>query len=212
MKKNLSKDGIPFIEEIIVEKVHEDAIVPVYKTFGDSGMDVYAIRNVFVMPGENVLVPTGLKIGIPDHPYAALGYRWEMQARPRSGVSLKTFVRVSNSPGTIDNYYMKEVGIIISNINASKYELFSDNGAISLEEKMVDWVINLEGDRISLKELGYESLSVPYGTYFITKGDRYAQLVFNEIIRPINVIEGKLEDYFDLSRDRGSGFGGTGLR
>lgn len=210
--ENISKSGIPFIENLIVEKVHKDAVVPVYKTFGDSGMDIYAIYDTFIHPGENILIPTGLKFGIPNHPLEALGYRWEMQARPRSGVSLKTFIRVSNSPGTIDNYYMDEVGIIISNINPPRYELASDNGAIVLEEKMVNWAYNLSGKKVLLKDLGYENTTVPYGTYFIEKGDRYAQIVFNEVVRPTNIIEGKLEDYFSKDRHRGSGFGGTGLK
>lgn len=65
------------------------------------------------MPGETVLVGTGLSFEIP------LGF--ELQVRPRSGMSLKTKLRVSNSPGTIDSDYRGEVKIIIDNIGHSPY-------------------------------------------------------------------------------------------
>jgi dUTP pyrophosphatase len=203
---------IPLMENLIIEKLNEDAIVPVYKTDGDSGMDVHALTDRFIYPGENVQMELGLKFGIPDHPLHKFGYRWEMQARPRSGVSLNTFLRVSNSPGTIDNFYMEEVSVIMSNTNPPKMCLTLDKGAISLEEKMVDWVYDLKGNIIYMKDLGFEEIVVPYGSYFIAKGERFAQIVFNEVIRPREITVGKLEEHFNVDRHRGSAFGGTGIK
>lgn len=53
------------------------------------------------------MVGTGLRVKVPE------GY--EMQIRPRSGLSVDTKLRVANSPGTIDNDYRGEVGVILYN-------------------------------------------------------------------------------------------------
>lgn len=84
--------------------------LPQYETSGASGMDAKAnldVPQIEVRPGEIVLVPTGLYVEIP------MGL--EIQARPRSGLSYKTKMRVSNSPGTIDSCYRGEIKIIMEN-------------------------------------------------------------------------------------------------
>lgn len=76
-----------------VEKMVENAILPTYANPGDAGADIYASSSVSIKPHSTVLIPTGLKVAIPE------GY--EIQIRPRSGLSLKTSLRVANAPGTI---------------------------------------------------------------------------------------------------------------
>lgn len=51
-------------------------------------------------PGARALIPTGLRIGLPE---PMDGYRAECQVRPRSGLSLKKGITVLNTPGTIDS-------------------------------------------------------------------------------------------------------------
>ena len=94
--------GIP------VEFCHEDAKMPQYAHVSDSGMDVYALEDLTVHPGETVLVPTGLKVALPP------GY--EIQVRPKSGRALKTKLRIANTPGTIDSGYRDEIKVIIENV------------------------------------------------------------------------------------------------
>ena len=93
---------------IPVEFCNPDAKMPEYAHMSDSGLDVYAVEDVRINPGETVLVKTGLKVAIP------IGY--ELQVRPKSGRALKTKMRVANTPGTIDAGYRDEIGIIIDNI------------------------------------------------------------------------------------------------
>lgn len=95
--------------KVYIEKCHEDAVIPSYAKSGDAGMDVYAIEDVILMPGETDIVPIGIKVAIPD------GY--ELQVRPRSGLSLKTSLRVANAPGTIDSGYRDEICVIMTNIS-----------------------------------------------------------------------------------------------
>lgn len=93
---------------IPIEYCRENAKMPTYAHLTDSGMDVYALEDITIAPGETKLVPTGLKVAIPS------GY--ELQVRPKSGRCLKTKLRVANTPGTIDAGYRDEIGVIIDNI------------------------------------------------------------------------------------------------
>lgn len=93
---------------IPLEYCRECAKMPTYAHLTDSGMDIYALEDITIAPGETKLVPTGLKVAIPA------GY--ELQVRPKSGRCLKTKLRVANTPGTIDAGYRDEIGIIVDNI------------------------------------------------------------------------------------------------
>jgi len=95
--------------KVYFEKLRDDVKLPDYKNDGDAGMDVYLPDHVKIDSGMTKLVPLGFKVAIPK------GY--ELQVRPRSGLSLKTKLRVANSPGTIDSGYRDEVGVILENID-----------------------------------------------------------------------------------------------
>lgn len=86
-----------------------DLALPAYATDGAAGLDVVAAvtGTVTLGPGERRLIPTGIAIALPP------GY--EAQARPRSGLALKHGIALVNSPGTIDEDYRGEVGIILIN-------------------------------------------------------------------------------------------------
>ncbi len=83
--------------------------LPSYATAGAAGMDlIAAIRDpISVQPGERALIPTGLTIALPP------GY--ELQIRPRSGLALRHGITLPNSPGTIDEDYRGEIGVILLN-------------------------------------------------------------------------------------------------
>lgn len=93
---------------IPLEYCREGAKMPTYAHLTDSGMDIYALEDITIAPGETKLIPTGLKVAIPA------GY--ELQIRPKSGRCLKTKLRVANTPATIDAGYRDEIGVIIDNI------------------------------------------------------------------------------------------------
>ena len=94
---------------IKVEKLYENVVLPEYKTSGAAAFDFESLVDVIINPNETKIIPTGLAFEIPE------GY--ELQVRPRSGLSAKTKLRVSNSPGTIDSDYRGEVCIILDNIS-----------------------------------------------------------------------------------------------
>lgn len=94
-------------------KVHPDAVLPSYAHPGDAGMDVRSVADLEIAPGARALVPTGLVMALPS------GY--EAQVRPRSGLALKRGVTVLNTPGTIDEGYRGEVGVILANFGDAPF-------------------------------------------------------------------------------------------
>jgi dUTP pyrophosphatase len=103
--------------EVFAEICREGAVLPSYARPGDAGMDVCAAEDTVIMPGQTVVIPTGLKLAVPE------GY--EIQVRPRSGISLNTPLRLSNSPGTIDSGYRNELGIIMTNCPDFRWNFLS---------------------------------------------------------------------------------------
>lgn len=93
--------------------------LPVYATSGAAGADVRANfedrQGVTLSCGERALVPTGLRMAIPN------GY--EVQVRPRSGLALKHGITLPNSPGTIDSDYRGPLGVIVQNTGADPFEI-----------------------------------------------------------------------------------------
>lgn len=73
----------------------------------DAAFDVRANMHVRIPPNGRALIKTGLHLDIPP------GY--EVQVRPRSGIANKHGITVLNSPGTIDEHYVDECGVIIIN-------------------------------------------------------------------------------------------------
>lgn len=89
--------------------------LPSYETSGASGMDLRANETKKIYPGETTTVGTGL--------YVEMAPALEMQIRPRSGLSLKTKLRVANAPGTIDSCYRGEIRIILENTGVEPIEV-----------------------------------------------------------------------------------------
>jgi len=74
-----------------------------------AGMDLRAAvpEPVSIPPGGFAVVPTGLRMAVPE------GY--EGQVRPRSGLAANHGVTLVNAPGTIDADYRGEVRIVLIN-------------------------------------------------------------------------------------------------
>ena len=172
------------IVRIPIELCHPDAKIPTYANATDAGMDIYALEDITIKPGETVLVKTGLKVAIP------VGY--EIQVRPKSGRALKTKMRVANSPGTIDSGYRDEIGIIIDNIEPPIKD-------ITYTSELVD------GKPV------YTITSILHGSdMFITKGEKFAQLVLSE--KPKAAFY-EVDSVSKIENDgRKGGFGSTGLK
>ncbi|MFN8369706.1 MAG: dUTP diphosphatase [Bacteriovoracaceae bacterium] len=93
--------------------------LPSYASPSAAGMDIRANLGtdsvMTIAPFERVLVPTGFSLEIPEG--------FEVQIRPRSGLSLKTGLMVVNAPGTIDADYRGEIKIILGNISMTEVKI-----------------------------------------------------------------------------------------
>ena len=101
--------------EIKILKLNQSAIIPDYAHSEDAGLDLFAIEEKEILPGETQLINTGIAIALP------IGT--EAQIRPRSGLALKHSVTVLNSPGTIDAGYRGEIGIILINHGKKSFQI-----------------------------------------------------------------------------------------
>lgn len=103
--------------KVLIQRLpHAEGLpLPAYATEGAAGMDLLAARAITVPPGGRALVPTGLCIALPE------GY--EMQVRPRSGLALKHGITLPNAPGTVDEDYRGEVGVILLNTGSEPFEI-----------------------------------------------------------------------------------------
>lgn len=93
--------------------------LPAYETTGAAGADLRANftdrQPVMLAPGARTLIPTGLRLAIPDG--------FEVQLRPRSGLALKHGLTLPNSPGTIDSDYRGPLGVIVQNGGNTAFEI-----------------------------------------------------------------------------------------
>lgn len=127
--------------QVPIELCHDKAKIPQYAHVSDSGLDVYALEDVTIHPGETVLVPTGIKVALPP------GY--ELQVRPKSGRALKTKLRVANTPGTIDQGYRDEIKVIVENIEAPIKDItIDDEGKVTSVLYGSDYFIG-EGEKFA---------------------------------------------------------------
>ena len=106
------------LDVAITRMPHAEGLdLPAYETSASAGMDLRAAvppdEPVTLDPGERDLLPTGLKISLPE------GY--EGQVRPRSGLAYRDGVTVLNSPGTIDADYRGEVKVLLVNHGAEPF-------------------------------------------------------------------------------------------
>lgn len=96
-------------KSIGVELVHENAKVPTYAYPSDSGFDLKSTKEIIIPPFGRALVPTGLKLSIPEE--------HEIQVRPKSGLAINMGLTVLNTPGTVDSGYVGEIQVIVFNTN-----------------------------------------------------------------------------------------------
>lgn len=91
--------------------------LPQYATPLSAGLDLRANLEapITLQPMERRLVPTGLRIALPE------GY--EAQVRPRSGLALKHGITLLNTPGTIDADYRGEIGVIMVNLSIEPFTI-----------------------------------------------------------------------------------------
>ncbi|HEY8350041.1 MAG TPA: aminotransferase [Clostridia bacterium] len=199
-------------------KVWGEGRIPQYASNHAAGCDLFATMDMTIRPGETRIMPLDFSMAIDTD--------LEAQIRPRSGLSLRTELRIPNSPGTIDSDYRDTVGIIIQNT----YNIANLPYQVAVNPKLLDELrenyeeidlgtylgrhcgselTNAEPLALLDQKIYIDKQGNPYGTIYIKKGERIAQMVFCEFKRAEFVPH---PDPRSIGEDRGGGFGHTGSR
>ncbi len=101
--------------QLRVKRLSSSATLPARAHPADAGLDLRSAVDLDIPPGETRLVGTGLALELPPGT--------EAQVRPRSGLALTHSVTVLNTPGTIDEGYRGEVGVILINHGHRVFEV-----------------------------------------------------------------------------------------
>jgi len=137
------------MKKVEVKVVREKNVtLPKYETEGSAGLDVRAniIEPIVLKSLERVLIPTGLKIAIPE------GY--EVQVRPRSGLAIKHGITMLNSPGTIDSDYRGEIKVIAVNLSNETYTIEPNERIAQLVLNKVEQIELVEVDELDATNRG----------------------------------------------------------
>jgi len=120
--------------------------LPEYKTRGASGMDLKSTIDLEIKPFERVLVPTGLYIELP--------WNFEVQIRSRSGRALKDGLVVLNSPGTVDEDYRGEIGVILMNVSRNPISIKRGESIAQAVLTKISKIRFIETDKLSDTQRG----------------------------------------------------------
>jgi dUTP pyrophosphatase len=98
--------------ELKVKRIHPDAKIPVYGHPGDAGMDLFAVVDRDLGPGQVFAVPTGIQVAVPA---GFVGLIWD-----KSGISLKGVHRLA---GVVDAGYRGEVQVVMINLGEGAFPI-----------------------------------------------------------------------------------------
>lgn len=174
-------------------EVLPDGMEPYHANDTDAGYDLFATETVFLPPGRSHIMPVGIKVAVPE------GY--EIQIRPRSGISSKVALRIANSPGTVDAGYRDEIGVILYNEGSPT--------ATGMNSPTGHFPVGIDGSRYSFTGLDpVTEGELPADTIVIQRGDRIAQMVIAKVVRAAFV---RVDDVRGIEGGRNGGFGSTGV-
>jgi dUTP pyrophosphatase len=120
-------------------QLNELAVIPEYAHANDSGLDLFSIDELELSPGESKLIHTGISIELPPGT--------EAQIRPRSGLALKHQITVLNTPGTIDEGYRGEIGVILINHGQAYFQVTK---GMKIAQMVITPVIRVEIEEVKM--------------------------------------------------------------
>lgn len=136
------------MSQILVKRLHPNAILPQYMSSGAAGCDVTACLEapIELAPLGRAAVPTGLALEIPE------GY--EVQVRPRSGLAIKKGLTIVNAPGTIDSDYRGELKVLLVNLSTETVRVENGERIAQLIMQKVEQAEWAWTDQLSATERG----------------------------------------------------------
>jgi dUTP pyrophosphatase len=99
--------------KIYVKKLRDDAYLPTRGSAHAAGLDLYAVDELIIPPGERALVKTGISVAVDHGTYFRIS--------PRSGLALKH--GIDTMAGVVDSDYRGEICVILINLNNSPFSV-----------------------------------------------------------------------------------------
>jgi dUTP pyrophosphatase len=95
-----------------IARLDERARLPTRAHDGDAGLDLYALEDAMLAPGERASVPTGVAVEIPPGQAGLV--------LPRSGLAARHGISVVNAPGLVDSGYRGEIRVLLLNTDRAQ--------------------------------------------------------------------------------------------
>ena len=102
--------------EISLVKLDKSLTTPYYANPGDAGIDLRSSVDLVIMPKEKEIVPTGIKMAIPD---GFVGLVWD-----KSGYAAKNSIKTM--AGVIDSGYRGEIKVVMINLGNEDFKISKD--------------------------------------------------------------------------------------
>ncbi len=80
-----------------MRKLYEEIRLPRRATAGSAGYDFFAPFDIWLAPGQTILIPTGIRVKMDTD--------WVLKLYPRSGLGFKYRLQLNNTVGIIDSDY-----------------------------------------------------------------------------------------------------------
>jgi dUTP pyrophosphatase len=139
----MPSDTVP----VRVVRLDPEVPLPAYAHDGDAGADLTTTVEVTLAPGERALVPTGLRIALPEG-YVGL-------VHPRSGLAIRSGLSIVNAPGTVDSGYRGEIKVALVNLDPHEpVELRRGDRIAQLVIQRVERARFVEADELPVSSRG----------------------------------------------------------
>lgn len=96
-----------------VQKISPKAKVPVRAHETDAGIDIYSIGPETIPPGSRRVLPTGIKVAVPEG--------WALILKDKSGLAVNNGVHIM--AGVIDSEYRGELGVVVVNLSKERLDI-----------------------------------------------------------------------------------------
>jgi dUTP pyrophosphatase len=130
-----------------VRRLDGRAVLPKRAHEGDAGLDLHALEDSSLAPGERGSISTGIAVEIPDG-HAGL-------VLPRSGLALRHGIALVNAPGLIDSGYRGELRVLLLNTDRSEpFQISAGDRIAQLLIVRTEVPAVVEAEELSVSERG----------------------------------------------------------
>ncbi len=125
--------------ELKVKKLNKDAVIPSFAHAGDAGMDLFALEDTTIPPGEVVRIRSGIAMEIPK---GFVGLCWD-----KSGISMNHKIKLLG--GVIDADYRGELLLGVINLGSEPYTFEKGHKVMQLLIQKVEHPEIIEAEELS---------------------------------------------------------------